>query len=176
MHSLYLSYVTHRFGGGMVNLIAIVDSTGGIGRAGQQIIYIPDDLRHFKQLTHGHTIVVGHKTLTTFPHGQPLPGRRNIIVSHNKNLVIPNSEIVHDVDSLLAVVDKDTFVVGGAEVYRQLLPYCNTAYLTQIFADLRADTFLPGYQDIRQTWKLQKVSNPLSYDNLSFQYQTWWRP
>lgn len=159
-----------------MNLIAIVDSNGGIGLAGQQIIYIPDDLHHFRQLTYGHTIVVGRKTLATFPHGQPLPGRRNIVFSRNKDLVIPNSEIVHDVDSLLAVVDKDTFVIGGAEAYRQLLPYCDTAYLTQIFADLRADTFLPGYQDIRQTWKLQKISDTLSYDNLLFQYQIWCRP
>lgn len=160
----------------MVNIIAIVDSNGGIGKDGQQIIYIPDDLRHFKQLTYGHTIVVGHKTLTTFPHGQPLPGRRNIVLSHNKDLVIPNSEIVYDVDSLLAIVDKDIFVVGGAEVYRQLLPYCDIAYLTQIFVDLQADVFLPGYRDILQTWKLQEASDILSYDNVSFQYQTWFKP
>lgn len=161
-----------------MNLIVLTDLEGGIGKNGNQIVYIREDLKRFRALTSGHTIVVGRKTLATFPDGKPLRGRRNMVLSRNVDLIVPGAEVYHDVDGLLAEAPDDAFVVGGAEVYRLMLPHCKTAYITQVLTNFQADTFLPEWRNIRlgeNGWKLTE-SSPKKFSNgILYQFETWQR-
>lgn len=95
--------------------------------------HLPKDLKHFKDLTTGHTVVMGMHTLKSLPNGKPLPGRRNIILTH-QNIDIPDAEIVHNIDDLYKIIDPDeeTFIIGGESVYKQFIGIADKIYLTDI--------------------------------------------
>ena len=97
-----------------MNVIVAVDRNWAIGKDGDQLIYISEDLKHFKALTAGHTVILGRKTLATFPGGRPLKGRRNLILSRDPGFAPKEAEVFRDLDSLLAAAPEDAFVVGGA--------------------------------------------------------------
>ena len=101
--------------------IVAVDENWGIGKDGEQLIYISADLKRFKALTMGHPLILGRKTLATFPGGRPLKGRRNLILSRNPDFAPEGAEVYRDMDTLLANVTEDAFVIGGASVYVALL-------------------------------------------------------
>lgn len=115
-----------------MNVIVAVDQNWAIGKDGDQLIYLSEDLKRFKSLTTGHPVILGRKTLATFPGGRPLKGRRNLILSRNTDFAPEGAEVFSDVETLRAAAPEDAFVIGGASVYRQLLPWCDTAYVTKI--------------------------------------------
>ena len=126
-------------------MIVAVDGNMAIGRQGDQLAYISDDLKHFKALTTGHTVVMGRKTSDALPKGV-LPNRRNIIITRSTSFQREGAEIAHSVEDVEALIanDEQLFVMGGGEVYRQFLPLANTLYITEIdykFPDV--DTFFP---------------------------------
>ena len=128
-----------------ISIIVAVDSNMAIGRAGDQLAYISDDLKHFKALTSGHTVVMGRKTSDALPKGV-LPNRRNIIVTRSNTFQREGAETVHSVDEALALIadGDEVFIMGGGEIYRQFMPVANTLYITEIdykFNDV--DTFFP---------------------------------
>jgi dihydrofolate reductase len=117
---------------------------GVIGAKGGLPWHLPEDLAHFKRTTMGHPIVMGRKTWESI--GRPLPGRRSIVVTRNRNYIATGAEVVTSLDEALARC-KDTeeiFVIGGAEVYAAALPRADRLLLTEIDADFEGDTFLPA--------------------------------
>lgn len=155
-----------------MNLIVAVDKNWAIGRDGDQLIYIPEDLKHFKALTTGHPVILGRKTLATFPGGRPLKGRRNLILSRDPAFAPEGAEVFPDLDRLLSAAPADSFVIGGASVYRTLLDRCDTAYITRIDASFPADKYFPDL-DADPRWQIKEISEPMEYEGISFRYYTY---
>ena len=155
-------------------LIAAVDQNWAIGKDGDQLCYIPADLKRFQALTSGHAVILGRKTLATFPGGRPLKNRRNLILSHNPDFAPEGAEVFHDLDSLRATAPDDAFVIGGESVYRALLPWCRKAYITKIHRAWPADAFFPNL-DADPAWSLTEEGEPMEHEGLSFRYVTYER-
>ena len=155
-----------------MNLIVAVDKNWAIGRDGDQLIYIPEDLKHFKALTTGHPVILGRKTLATFPGGRPLKGRRNLILSRDPAFAPEGAEVFPDLDRLLSAAPADSFVIGGASVYRTLLDRCDTAYITRIDASFPADKYFPDL-DADPRWQIKEISEPMEHEGISFRYYTY---
>lgn len=157
-----------------MNAIVAVDENWGIGRGGDQLCYISADLKRFKALTTGHPVILGRKTLATFPGGRPLPGRKNLILSRDPNFTVEGAEVYHDLASLLAAAPADSFVIGGGSVYRALLSHCETVYVTKIMSTYEADTFFPDL-DADPAWQVAEREEPLEENGLQFKYLTYRR-
>lgn len=155
-----------------MNLIVAVDENWAIGKGGDQLVYISADLKRFKELTTGHPVILGRKTLATFPGGKPLKGRRNLILSATPGYTVEGAEIFADADSLLAAATEDAFVIGGESVYRALLDHCHTAYVTKIHAAFPADRYFPDL-DAHPDWTAQEEGETLTEDGISFHYVTY---
>lgn len=157
-----------------MNLIVAVDQNWAIGRGGDQLVYLSEDLKRFKALTLGHPVILGRKTLATFPGGRPLKGRRNLILSATPGYQVEHAEVFPTLDALLAAAPADAFVIGGESVYRALLPYCDTAYVTKIDAAFPADRYFPDL-DADPAWIVSGESEALAQDALQFRYVTYRR-
>ena len=157
-----------------MNLIVAVDKNWAIGKDGDQLIYLSEDLKRFKTLTLGHPVILGRKTLSTFPGGRPLKGRPNLILSATPGYRVEGAEVFPNLEALLSSAPEDAFVIGGESVYRALLPYCKTAYITKINAAFPADRFFPNL-DEDPDWSLQDVSGELEQDGTTFCYCTYVR-
>ena len=157
-----------------MNVIVAVDQNWAIGKDGDQLVYLSEDLKRFKSLTTGHPVILGRKTLATFPGGRPLKGRRNLILSRNTDFAPEGAEVFSDVETLRAAAPEDAFVIGGASVYRQLLPWCDTAYVTKIDRAFPADCHFP---DLEQdpAWERTEESAPLEQDGIVYRYLTYRR-
>ena len=157
-----------------MNVIVAVDENWAIGKDGDQLVYLKEDLKRFRTLTGGHTVILGRKTLATFPGGRPLKNRRNLILSRNPQFQAEGAEVFSSVEDLVKQADKDAFVIGGASVYEQLLPYCDTAYITKIHAAFPADTYFPDL-DRSDQWQVTEESESLEQDGISYHYVTYSR-
>ena len=157
-----------------MNVIVAVDENWAIGKDGDQLVYLKEDLKRFRTLTGGHTVILGRKTLATFPGGRPLKNRRNLILSRNPQFQAEGAEVFSSVEELVKQADKDAFVIGGASVYEQLLPYCDTAYITKIHAAFPADTYFPDL-DKSDQWQVTEESESLEQDGLFYHYVTYSR-
>ena len=155
-----------------MNLIVAVDENWAIGKGGDQLVYIRSDLKRFKELTTGHPVILGRKTLATFPGGRPLKGRRNLILSATPGYTVEGAEIFADVNSLMAEAPEDAFVIGGESVYRTLLDKCDTAYVTKIQAAYPADRYFPDL-DADPNWEIAEQSEPLEEEGVRFSYVTY---
>ena len=131
-----------------LKFVACVDKNFGLGRGGKLLFRIPEDLKNFRRLTLGHTIIYGRKTLATFPKQLPLDGRRNIILSRTLEN-ISGTEVVAGVEDLFDVLDaaQVNFVIGGAEIFGELISYATEIFLTVVDADGQADAFFPPLDD-----------------------------
>jgi len=136
-----------------LELIAAIAANGVIGRNGQLAWHLPDDLRHFKQLTMGHPILMGRRTYESI--GRPLPGRRTIVISTTLDAPPhPNVALARSLDdalSLTADVVGPVFVIGGAVLYAAALPRANVLYLTELDAPVDGDVFFPSFD--RTQWR-----------------------
>lgn len=128
-----------------ISLIAAVAENGVIGSKNALPWHLPDDLRKFRAITTGHTVITGRKNYESI--GKPLPNRRNIVVSRQRDYEAPGCEVVHSLDEALAtaVSESEVFVIGGAEIYRQALPLASRLYLTEIHASVAGDTRFPTF-------------------------------
>lgn len=145
-----------------MNMIVAVDENWGIGYKGDLLFSISEDLKRFKEMTQGNNVILGRKTLESLPNSQPLPNRKHFLLTRNKEYIVTNKselvEIFHDVKSLLKEVEKienkeSIFVMGGSEVYKELLPYCNKAYVTKVATVSEADVFINNF-DLNEEWEL----------------------
>jgi dihydrofolate reductase len=145
-----------------LNLIAAVDRRWGIGRQGQLLFHIREDMKRFRALTIGHIIIYGRKTLETFPGSKILADRENIILTRQADFKAGGAVIVHSVEELMAILGqrpgKMAFVIGGTSVYQQLLPFCQSAYVTKVEAVVAADSFLPNLDQL-PGWHLIEQEN-----------------
>ncbi len=157
-----------------MDLIVAVDRAWGIGRDGDQLCYVPADLKRFKALTTGHPVLLGRRTLATFPGGRPLKGRRNLVLSATPGYAVEGAEVCPDLRAALATAPEDTFVIGGESVYRALLPHCRTAYVTKLDAVFPADRHFPDL-DADPAWTVVETEGPYEHEGLSFTYVTYRR-
>ena len=157
-----------------MDLIVVVDRNWGIGRDGEQLVYISADLKRFKAMTMGKAVILGRKTLATFPGGKPLKGRRNLILSRNRSFCCEGAEVFHDLDSLLEQAPEDAFVIGGAQVYQALLPRCRRAYVTRLQAAFEADRYFPNL-DGQSGWRVLEESGEQEENGIKFRYVTYER-
>ena len=118
-----------------MNLIVAVDNNWAIGSKNELLIRIPNDHKHFREETTGKVVVLGRKTLETFPQGMPLKNRINIILSKDPNYQVKDAIVVHSIEELLEELKKydeeNIYIIGGESIYRQMLPYCDVAHVTK---------------------------------------------
>ena len=128
-----------------IKAIVAVDENWAIGRQGDLLCHLPADMRHFKQVTMGHSIVMGRKTFESFPR-RPLPGRQNIVITRNADWQYPGVTVVHSLEEAVQAAETETvFVIGGAQVYELALPCFDELHLTLIHARwASADVFFPA--------------------------------
>ncbi|MBQ3427087.1 MAG: dihydrofolate reductase [Clostridia bacterium] len=160
-----------------MKLIACTDRNGGIGKNNLPLFSISGDLRFFKEKTMGHTIIMGRKTLDSLPCGKPLPDRTNIVLSRDPGFARDGVRVCNnsgELALLLRDISGDVYVIGGGEVYRELLPFCDTAYITVVDADADADTFLPKL-DPSDGWQLTDQSPDHEENGLIYRFLTFER-
>ena len=154
-----------------MNIIAAVDKHWAIGNRGKLLVTIPDDQKLFREETKGKVIVMGRKTLESFPGGQPLKNRVNVVLTTDKNYKVKDTVIVHSVEEMVEELKKynseDVYVIGGESIYRQLLPYCTKAYVTKIDHAYDADTYFPDL-DADPEWEMTKISDEQTYFDLEY--------
>jgi len=156
-----------------MNLIVAVDNNWAIGYQHELLIRIPNDHKHFREETTGKVVVLGRKTLETFPQGLPLKNRTNIILSTNQDFQVKDAIVVHSVEELLEELkkyaDEDIYIIGGDSVYRQLLPYCNVAHVTKIDHEYQADAYFPNL-DQDEEWEITADSDEQTYFDIPYQF------
>ncbi|GAA0798284.1 dihydrofolate reductase [Faecalicatena orotica] len=156
-----------------MNLIAAADKNWGIGYKNKLLVSIPSDMKFFRETTTGKVIVMGRKTLESFPNGMPLKNRTNIVLTSNKDYRVKDAIIVHTLEELHKELEKynsdDIYVIGGESVYRQLLPYCDTAYITKIDHAFQADTFFPNLDEM-ENWEMTQVSEEQTCFDLEYMF------
>lgn len=157
--------------------ILSADRNWGIGYQNKLLVSIPSDMRFFREMTEGKVIVMGRKTLESFPNGLPLKKRINVVLTHDRSYQVKDAVIVHDKEELLEELKKyqeDIFVVGGGSVYELLLPYCDTAYVTRIDMEYQADTFFPDL-DQDPEWELTEESDEQTCFDIEFTFNVYRR-
>lgn len=144
-----------------MNLIVAADKNWAIGRNQELLVRIPADMKNFSQMTTGNVIVMGRKTLESFPNGLPLPKRVNIVLTHQKDYDGHGAVVVHDMEELKKELGKyeeeEIFIVGGQSIYTMFLPYCKNAYVTKLDYAYEADTWMPDL-DQDENWVLKEMS------------------
>ena len=161
-----------------MNLIVAVDENWAIGNKGDLLVRIPNDQKMFRMETTGKVVVLGRKTLDTFPQKQPLPNRTNIILSHNPKYTVKDAIVVHSMEELLEELRKysseDVYIIGGDSIYQQMLPYCNVAHVTWIEHTYEADSYFPNL-DTDPEWKLTAESDELTYFDIAYYFRKYER-
>ena len=156
-----------------MNLIVNADKNWGIGKNNELLVHIPNDMKMFRQMTTGKVVVMGRKTLESFPNGMPLPKRTNIVLTHDKDYDAKGAIVVGSKEELLDELeeykDEDIFIIGGESIYRMMLPYCDTAYVTRTDFAYDADTYFPDLDEMPE-WKLVKESEEETYFDIEYQF------
>lgn len=156
-----------------MNIIAAVDRNWAIGNKNSLLVKIPRDQKLFREMTEQKVVVMGRKTLESLPQKQPLKNRTNIILSSDKNYTVKGAAVVHSVEELFEELKKyqsdDIFVAGGESVYRQLLPYCDTAHITKIDYAYEADAYFPKLDKMPE-WELAADSEEQTYFDLEYYF------
>ena len=140
-----------------MDLIVAVYDDWGIGREGDQPVALSADRKFFRRTTAGATVIVGRRTVGSFPGQAPLPKRRNIVLTR-QNVTIPGFETAPSPAAAAAMCSESehVFVIGGGSIYRQMLPMCDRAYITKVHCTPVSDTFFPNLDEDPQ-WKLTEV-------------------
>ena len=159
-----------------MKIIVAVDRDWGIGRDGGLLTHLPEDMKFFRTATKNKVVVMGRKTLESFPEGKPLKNRVNILLTGNHNYCPEGTVICHSVEDVLEAVQgydpEDVYIIGGQSVYEQFLPYCETAFVTYMNAELSPDTYFINL-DEREDWEITQVSEEKVYESLHFEFRTY---
>lgn len=152
-----------------MNLIVAVDEKWGIGKNNDLLISIPEDMKFFRTLTKNSIIIMGRKTLESFPNGKPLKNRENVVLT--KSNIKEDVTIFDSIEDVLNYVKnkENVFVVGGGSIYKQLLPYCEKAYVTKIKKDFNADVFFPNLDELID-WEMIDSSDIKEWENIQYQF------
>ena len=156
-----------------MNIIVAVDKNWAIGKDNKLLVSIPADMKMFRQETTGKVVVMGRKTLESFPNGLPLKNRTNIVLTGNKDYNVKDAIIVHTVEELLEEIKKypseEVYCIGGDSVYKQLLPYCDTAHVTKIDFAYEADAHFPNLDEDPE-WEITAESDEQTYFDLEYAF------
>lgn len=156
-----------------MNLIVAVDSNWAIGKDNDLLVSIPADMKFFRETTTNKVVVMGRKTLESFPQGLALKNRTNIVITRDKSYKVKDAIVVHSIEEALEKVkefnQEDVYVIGGATIYEQLLPHCTTAHVTKIDHAYEADTFFPNL-DENSEWEKTGISDEQTYFDLEYYF------
>lgn len=159
-----------------MQLIVNVTQNWGIGMENQLLVTISDDLKRFRRMTTGKTVILGRSTLATFPGGKPLKGRCNLVLSRQAGLSIEGAEVIGGIPALLARIQSlppdEVMVIGGASVYETLLDYCDTAHITKTLCTPPADRFFPNLDEL-ENWSVTEESEVFEENGIQFRYLTY---
>lgn len=156
-----------------MNIIVAVDQNWAIGKDNDLLVSIPADMKMFRQETTGKVVVMGRKTLETFPNGLPLKNRTNIIITKNKDFQVKDAIVVHSIEEALEAVKdyptEDVYCIGGDSIYHQMLPYCDVAHITKIEFAYEADRYFPNLDEMPE-WEIETESEEHTYFNLEYSF------
>ncbi len=156
--------------------IVAVDQNWGIGSKGRLLVSIPADMKFFRSTTLGKVVVMGRKTLESFPNGAPLKDRVNIVLTKNPNFTKDGVVVVHDLDELHEELKNynsdDVYIIGGAAVYAQLIDECDLAYVTKIDYAYEADAYFPNL-DEKENWEVAVEGEEETYYDLEYYFMTY---
>ena len=154
-----------------MNLIAAVDKNWAIGKNNQLLVRIPMDQKFFRETTTGKVVVMGRKTLESFPNGLPLKNRTNIVLTRNENYQVKDAIVVHSMEELREELKKynseDIYIIGGEQIYNALVDECDVAHITKIEYAYDADAYFPNL-DEKPEWKIVADSEEQTYFDLEF--------
>lgn len=150
--------------------ILSADNNWGIGKDGELLVRLSGDMKYFREKTLGKIVVMGRATMDSLPGGKPLPGRTNIVLSRDPSYEAQCQACASKEELIqLCGVSEDVFVIGGAQIYQALLPYCDTVYVTKIDAALPADRHFPNL-DADIEWKLESESDPIEENGIRYRF------
>jgi dihydrofolate reductase len=156
-----------------MNLIVAVDNHWAIGYQNKLLVRIPADQRFFRDETINKAVIMGRKTLESFPGGQPLKQRLNVVITSDKNYKMKDVTVAHSIaEALEAVKDyrsEDVYIIGGASIYKQMLDLCDVAHVTKIDYNYTADTYFPNLDESGE-WVLTEESEEQSYYDLIYTF------
>ncbi len=159
--------------------VVAVDKNWGIGNEGNLLFHISEDLKNFRRLTEGKTVILGRKTLATFPKGAPLKNRRNVILSRDESYTVEGAEVCRSVEEAVKLLENENTdnicVIGGESIYRQMLPFCDKAIVTRIDSSAeKSDKFYPDL-DEDENWFLAEESEVMEENGIKFKFCTYKR-
>ena len=161
-----------------MNVIVAADQNWGIGKDNKLLVSIPADMRMFREETSGKVVVMGRKTLESFPNGLPLKNRTNIVITKNKDYDAKGAIVVHSIEEALEELKKydtnDIYVIGGESIYRPLLPYCDVAHVTCMDYSYQADTWFPNLDEDAE-WVVAADSEEKTYFDLEYCFKMYVR-
>jgi dihydrofolate reductase len=156
-----------------MNLIVAVDENWAIGHKNDLLVKIPADQRFFRDETINKAVIMGRKTLETFPGRQPLKQRLNVVITSDQNYKVKDAVVVHSIDEALEAVkgykSEDIYVIGGATIYKQMLDLCDVAHVTKIDYSYAADTYFPNL-DAMKDWVITEESEEQTYYDLTYTF------
>lgn len=160
-----------------MNAIVVVDRNWAIGRDGSLLFSLPADMKRFRSLTVGGTVILGRKTLDSFPGGKPLPQRRNIVISRNLDEAQAGCEVAASPEEALTLAGdqaSDTiWIIGGGSTYTALLQRCRRVYLTYVDEEAEdADTFFPNLDKL-PGWEVEEEGEPLTENGHTYRFLTY---
>ena len=160
-----------------MNLIVNVSTNWAIGTENGLLFHISQDMKYFKEHTTGKTVVMGRKTLESLPKGNPLPNRKNIVLTRDESFTKDGVTVYHSIDELLKNIgiaeSFDTYIMGGESIYRELLPYCSMAFVTKVDEDVEdADAFMVNLDD-EPGWEIQEESETFEEKGYKFRFVTY---
>ncbi len=161
-----------------MNLIVAVDRNWAIGKDNKLLVSIPDDMKFFRTTTTGKVVVMGRKTLESFPNGKPLKNRVNIVLTRDPDYEVKDAVVVHSKEELNSELTKydtnDIYVIGGESIYRLMLDDCDRAFVTYVDYTYDADTYFPNLEEMDE-WALAEESEEQTYYDIEFYFRTYTR-
>lgn len=158
-----------------MNLIVNVSENWAIGKGNSLLFHLSQDMKFFKSHTSGKTVVMGRKTLESLPGGKPLPNRKNIVLTRNNDYAPEGVTVYNSIEAFLAdnADDDNIYVIGGESLYRDLLPYCERAFVTKVDATVNdADAFMVNL-DAHSDWEIEETSEDLEEKGYTFRFVTY---
>jgi dihydrofolate reductase len=160
-----------------MKLIAVVSENWGLGLDGKLLFNLPQDMKFFKYITNNKIVVMGKKTLLSFPNSKPLPNRINIVLTRDKDFKEENVIVCHSLDELFKEIEnfrsEDVFVIGGGNVFYQLQKYCDEIFITKVQKLVKADTFLYNF-DEDENWMPVIKSKEFEENGMRFTFNTYY--
>lgn len=156
-----------------MNAIAAVSKSWGLGKNNDLLFHISEDMKRFRALTAGGTVIMGRKTLDSMPGGKALPKRRNIVITRDTAFTRENVEVAHSIEEAIALTANEepdkVWVIGGGEIYKAMLPHCRMCYMTHVEADPPCEVYFPDLSK-SDNWKVLKSHEPMSDGTLTYRF------